>query len=264
MQPQNTSGKGATRRGTRPWSRYLTSSGSRVNRWDGERVGHAGGATTVMARAGTRASLLAVGGLLALLAGCGEGASSRTLLAPAPRRLSVLLTEQQLKDWEVQEKARVALRQEQSKATYDSLKVVWEQLNKSGIKSNGTLFYCDPLQYTATVKIIGPEGGDVDFGPHKLRIPAGALAAPTVITAEAPTSLLVKAEFSPHGTRFLVPVWLTMNYGHCRRGKTLLERVFYIDGNGQILERTASASRVDKDEVDAWLNHFSGYAVGTE
>ena len=48
----------------------------------------------------------------------------------------------------------------------------------------------DPLPYAAASGLIGPEGGTLAIGPHTLTVPAGALAAPVTISADAPTDLL--------------------------------------------------------------------------
>src|SRR6266550_2437401 len=42
---------------------------------------------------------------------------------------------------------------------------------------------CQPLPYDSATQTIGPEGGTIQIGAYSLVIPAGALAAPTMITA---------------------------------------------------------------------------------
>ncbi len=74
------------------------------------------------------------------------------------------------------EKQRIAAELEASKPVYDALKTEWERyLESSTLEQKTPFLICDPLQYVATTKIVGPEGADLDFGPHKLSIPAGAL-----------------------------------------------------------------------------------------
>ena len=162
-----------------------------------------------------------------------------------------------------EEKERIKRAQEASKPTYDSLKVEWERFLRSGSSggsSSSTLVMCDPLQYVGQTKIIGPLGGSIDFGPHKLLIPAGALATWTVITAEAPTTLGVSAVFSPHGTRFLVQPELILSYKHCRGLSPQAKAVGYIV-NGQITERPYSQDRQSDGLVRSWIGHFSEYAL---
>lgn len=165
--------------------------------------------------------------------------------------------------WEVDEKRRVAAEQLRQQLVYDSLKVVWQQVldDESGTW-DGELV-CDPIQYVATVKVVGPQGADVDFGPHKLRIPAGALASPTVITAEAPTSLQVLAKFSPHGTVFAPgrhPT-LELSYKHCRNPPGHTARIGYLGPDGRIIEWPPSQDFPDEAMVRGIIGHFSSYIV---
>ena len=182
----------------------------------------------------------------------------------AARQPSLALSsaeEQQLKQQEQREKDRIAREQERSKVAYDSLKLEWERLNKAYPNGNPELLYCDPLQYTADVKIVGPEGADMSIGPHKLSIPKGALKNYVVITGEMPVSMLVEVKLSPHGLTFVKTPKLTLSYKHCNRPTYLLESVAYVDNNRTILEWPLSRDNTLSDLVDAWLKHFSTYAV---
>lgn len=174
------------------------------------------------------------------------------------------ITEAQLKLQEELEKARIAAEQEASKTTYDSLKVVWQQFLDSHPDPDAAPFLiCDPHQYVGQVKIIGPEGGNIDFGPHKLVIPAGALSARTVITAEAPTSLTAEVKFSPHGLKFAMAPLLRVSYKHCFAPETFLRerRIAYVSEFYQVLEWPTSKDYPDYDFVAARIWHFSKYAV---
>jgi hypothetical protein len=160
------------------------------------------------------------------------------------------------------EKARIARRQEEEKSAHDSLKNEWDA-RKDDPTTYATTLFCDPLQYVATVKIVGPEGGDVNFGPHSLRIPPGALLAPTVITAEAPTSLQVRAVFSPHGTVFQAgshPT-LELSYKHCLGPLNRPARIAYSDALGNIVAWPPSEDFPDLGLVRGVIGHFSLYIV---
>ncbi len=163
------------------------------------------------------------------------------------------------------EKRRIAFAQEASKPMYDALKVTWDQYLKlrASVRESGLFPMCDPLQYVGEVKIIGVEGGTIDFGPHKLVIPRNALKTRTVITAEAPTSLKVEAKFSPHGTQFdkRYPVRLELSYKHCQGLRTLPKKIVYVNDQFQIIEFPLSQLKSDEGLVEAWINHFSGYVV---
>ncbi len=170
-------------------------------------------------------------------------------------------SEVELQVWEEAEKDRIAAEQQASQPVYDSLKVEWDTYLHSFPQGQSQFLMCDPLQYTGDVKIVGPEGADMSIGPHKLRIPAGALTDPVVITGVMPVSLLVSVELSPHGLQFAPGVTLELNYGHCDQPEAYQHRVAYLDGNGNVLEWPTSIDYSAYDEITADIDHFSTYAV---
>lgn len=161
------------------------------------------------------------------------------------------------------EQVRIAAARITSIAAHDSLNIIWvltQSLPLPGTPS--PLLLCQPLDYDADVAIIGPEGGELRFGPHRLTIPAGALLKRTVVTAEAPTSLMVTADFSPHGLQFQKDVELRLDYDHCTQ--PLLPgafRVVYLDDLLRILETPPSEDYRSSRWIRGWLRHFSKYAV---
>lgn len=161
------------------------------------------------------------------------------------------------------EEARIAARQIADQAAYDSLKVIWQQVLDDTTGRYADSLVCDPKQYVASAKIIGPEGGDINFGEHSFRIPAGALSAPTVITAEAPASIRVLAIFSPSGTRFNAGFrpTLELSYKHCRGPLTRAAKIAYVSNNGQILAWPPSQDFPDLGLVRGLIEHFSNYIV---
>ncbi len=169
-------------------------------------------------------------------------------------------TEDALKPLLEAEKQRIAAEQKRSQQAYDSLKVVWDDYlhNPSAYKSR--LIMCDPLAYKAEAKIIGPAGGEISIGPHELSIPKGALSSYVVITGEMPVSLLVSVKLSPHGLTFRSAPSLKLNYQHCYRSPSLIERVAYINDALQIVEWPRSSDSRE-GVVTSWILHFSAYAV---
>ncbi len=161
------------------------------------------------------------------------------------------------------ETARIAARLESEKPIYDSLKVEWQRVLDDETGRFADSLVCDPKQYVATAKIVGPEGADINFGEHSLRIPAGALSVRTVITAEAPTSLNVLAVFSPSGTRFnpAVRPTLELSYKHCKGPLSRSARIAYVGANGQIIEYPPSQDFPDLGLVRGLIGHFSNYIV---
>lgn len=189
------------------------------------------------------------------------GTPGDTTAAPLP--LPTPMSDAALEALLASEKARTDRRKAESLATYDSLKVEWQRfLDRGGDRFATPLLVCDPLQYVAETKIIGPEGGDIDFGPHKLRVPAGALPWRTVITAEAPTALQVYGQFSPSGVRFLKELELHLSYQHCvlPSGFQFL-RSAYVDAALNVLAMPRAEDRRNEEKVWTWFGHFSRYAV---
>lgn len=125
------------------------------------------------------------------------------------------------------------------------------------------LLTCSPLPYAFATDTIGPLGGVIDVGPHLLSIPAGALAEPVVITAEAPSDTVNLVRFEPHGLRFAQPASLTMSYANCDVGDLLhlAKQITYVDDALTVLDYLLSSDDIENERVTTELEHFSGYAV---
>lgn len=163
------------------------------------------------------------------------------------------------------EKDRIKDEREQNKSLRDQLKLAWEQFrrNNKKLKRDGDSPFpmCEPLAYDAEAKIIGPQGGDIHIGPHKLRIPRGALSVPTVITGEMPVDTIVSVKLSPHGLNFNRRVTLELSYKHCFLPQQYRYRLAYIDDFNNILELPFSHDKKGLDEVKGYIDHFSRYAI---
>jgi hypothetical protein len=224
--------------------------------------------------------------MLLALAACGGD-------APVSPTESVTLEElpasevAELVQQEQAELARIEARRTASGPRRDSLQADWTVRGKDW-DTRGPIVLCGPRQYEGAARIIGPEGGTLQAGAHTLVIPPGALDRPTVITAEAPTSLEVMVEFRPHGLEFLKRATVTLDYAHCSRPVWLNERVAYLgssadvdrahqgdypiydhgsddddgdDDDDEVLEWPESHDRGSSSQVDALIDHFSRYAV---
>lgn len=126
------------------------------------------------------------------------------------------------------------------------------------------LLSCRPLPYAEATRVIGPAGGVISVGPHRLYFPPGALAAPVAITAVAPSDSVNSVQLSPHGLQF--EGWrkplLTLSYRNCSLvGRLIPKRIVYTTDLLQILEVLLSFDNPLRSEVTAPLDHFSRYAV---
>jgi len=126
------------------------------------------------------------------------------------------------------------------------------------------LLACRVEPYQVTTKTIGPAGGRIEVGRHVLVIPAGALSAPTLITAVAPSDPVASVRFSPEGLHFKEgrPARLTLDYSNCPLGRLqLLKRIAYTTERFNILSYLLSRDNLLLQRVSGDVEHFSRYAV---
>lgn len=207
-------------------------------------------------------------GVLVSATGCTTDGSTPTmpLASEAEASYAAMSTSEngQLNAQLEREKARISKAQEASKPTYDALKKKWQRfLDSTPDKARTKFVVCDPIQYVADVKIIGPKGGEIGFGPHKLYIPQGALSRHTVVTAEGLTSLNVEAKFSPHGLLFNTakPAKLELSYKHCFGLRSLGKKIVYVDNNHVVVEYPITTDVKNQGLVWARIGHFSSYMI---
>jgi hypothetical protein len=122
------------------------------------------------------------------------------------------------------------------------------------------LLTCEAQPYVVAEKTIGPEGGSLTIGKHKLEIPRGALASTVRITGEQVTGSINSVRLSPEGLRFAKPVRLVLSYRNCV-GISLLKRLAYTDELLKVLELPSSEDYPKYDYVTGSIDHFSRYAV---
>jgi hypothetical protein len=122
------------------------------------------------------------------------------------------------------------------------------------------LLTCAPQQYAVTRTVVGPAGGVINVGAHRLTIPAGALSAPVAVTAEQVRGNTNSVRFQPAGLTFAKPATLTLSYKNCLL-PPLSSRVVYTDEQLRILELIPSLDLRLSRSVNGFIRHFSRYAV---
>lgn len=122
------------------------------------------------------------------------------------------------------------------------------------------LLSCSTQPYAATTKVVGPEGGVIQVGTHRLRIPAGALSRPVTIKAEQVPGNVNSVRFSPEGLQFARPAALELSYSNCSP-LLVVKRIVYTDELLRILELIPSLDLSDRQTVTGSIKHFSRYAV---
>jgi hypothetical protein len=122
------------------------------------------------------------------------------------------------------------------------------------------LLFCTPQPYVVDTEVIGPAGGVLNVGSHRLVIPSGALSSPVKITGEQVKGQTNTVRFSPEGLRFDRPAVLTMTYSNCSL-VLLQKKIVYTTENLKILEVLNSLDLFRNKSVSAPIDHFSRYAV---
>ena len=131
-----------------------------------------------------------------------------------------------------------------------------------GLLAPTGLLTCQPLPYDSATQTIGPEGGTIQIGAYSLVIPAGALAAPTMITAVVASGPVNAVRFQPEGLQFEQTAYLTMSYANCDLlGSIAPKQIAYTTDALGILEYLLSADDLLAQRVTGELHHFSEYAI---
>ena len=125
---------------------------------------------------------------------------------------------------------------------------------------NLSLLSCSPQNYVSVTKSVGPAGGTIVVGTHRLVIPQGALTRTYTIRAEQVRNRVNSVRFSPEGLRFAKPAKLTLSYANCSP-LLVLKRVVYTDELLRILELIPSLDNLKTKTVTGDIRHFSRYAV---
>jgi hypothetical protein len=134
-------------------------------------------------------------------------------------------------------------------------------LQASRVDPQGDLLWCRPLPSDSVTRTIGPEGGDIWVGPHRLHIPSGALRGPVRITAVTPSDTVNRIRFLPAGLLFGRPASLWMSYVNCRHRGAAGPKIAFTTDELQILDYLPSKDYPESRKVHGVLRHFSNYAV---
>ena len=108
---------------------------------------------------------------------------------------------------------------------------------------------------------IGPAGGVIRVGPHRLTVPPRALQQSVRISAVAPRGSYVQIKFEPQGLRFDRPTLLTMSYSECSLLSPLRLKIVYVNDKLQILEVLPTVTSVLTRTANAPVTHFSRYML---
>ncbi len=134
-------------------------------------------------------------------------------------------------------------------------------LQASRAASQGDLLQCRPLPADSVTRTIGPEGGDIWVGPHRLHVPSDALRGSVRITAVTPSDTVNRIRFRPEGLVFARPASLWMSYVNCQHQGAAGPKIAFTTDGLRILNYLPSKDYPGSRKVHGVLRHFSNYAV---
>jgi len=122
---------------------------------------------------------------------------------------------------------------------------------------NGGLQGCTPRDPQYGTATIGPSGGELDVGPNRLIIPAGALTTTVTVAGTTPSDADPTIHFEPHGLQFKKPAGLILDASNC----TDVPAVVYINEIGAAGPPIPAIYSTWWHTVAAPIDHFSDYEV---
>ena len=125
------------------------------------------------------------------------------------------------------------------------------------IDTYGGMKGCEPREAQYGTATIGPAGGELDAGPHRLIIPPGALMKTVQLSATVPEGETPTIIFEPHGLQFKKPAGLILDASNC----VDVPDVVYINELGVASDPILAVYSTWWHTIAAPIEHFSGYAV---
>ena len=122
----------------------------------------------------------------------------------------------------------------------------------------------DPDDEGVTTALIGPAGGVITHGDHRVVIPAGALDQTIEISFSVPESDTLMFDLSPHGTQFNVPISLIFEYDSANLDGvdvSHLQLVGYYNSASSVWEPMPTTVDAVNDVIIGQTTHFSRYAI---
>lgn len=108
---------------------------------------------------------------------------------------------------------------------------------------------------------IGPMGGIVWVGPHRLFVPPYALSQKVRISGVAPAGQFVQIKFEPSGLQFRRSTLLSMSYSECSLLSPLRLKIVYVNDKLEILEVLPTLTSLLTRTANAPVDHFSRYML---
>lgn len=130
-----------------------------------------------------------------------------------------------------------------------------------GLANSLGLVSCNVTTTHSASAEIGPAGGVLWVGPHRLYVPPKALTETVRISAVAPRGNYVQIQFEPEGLEFQRPTMLSVSYRDCSLLSPWRLRVVYVNDNLEILEVLPTVTSILTRTANAPVDHFSRYML---
>jgi hypothetical protein len=129
------------------------------------------------------------------------------------------------------------------------------------------LLECPVNTTESTTGVIGPLGGAITLGNHKVEIPGGAVSEPTLFSLTVPQGRYMKVDVSAVGVEHYVfgaPISVTMDYARCPAGRTAgrtLEVWYVAPVTNAPLENKGGVNDPANRRITFQTGHLSGYVI---
>ena len=135
------------------------------------------------------------------------------------------------------------------------------------VAANGspvTLMECTSGDTDAALGVIGPLGGLLELGGHRVDVPVGSVLKPTLFTISTPASQHMVVDVSAYGLPefwFHRPIKVTIDYSRCDKD-AMPSGVWYIDHDtGELLENMGGVNDPVRRRITFTTSHLSAYAL---
>ena len=130
------------------------------------------------------------------------------------------------------------------------------------------LLVCPNTKEERAAVTIGPEGGTLQLGEHRLVVPQGAVGDKVSFTAVLMADKVLKLHLQANGAesyQFRQPASLTLSYGRCEPAADPQRlRVYKIDpATNRVIQDLGGRVSVQERAVTATLETLSVYTLGT-
>jgi hypothetical protein len=116
---------------------------------------------------------------------------------------------------------------------------------------------CEPRKEASGSAVIGPAGGVLRIGTHRLIIPAGALTERVLVSATVPEGRQFQIDLQPHGLQFRKAAGLILDASSCTDVPTIV----------YIVDQITLGAPIPAFYSNWWkaiacpIWHFSGYMI---